>query len=150
MRSAIAILPLLLLCLPALAREITLTVRNHAGVTLAAQPVRGGVPFALGELKEPPAQLLDETGKALPCQARATAHWYDGSIKWLLVDTQVSLQPGQERKLRLVTGAGGTPALQQGAVKVEERPDQIVVDTGSARFVFSRRPSAAPRRCGWT
>ena len=155
MRTIVVVLPLLLLCLPALAREVTLTVRNHTGVALSAQPVRGGVPFALGELKEPQAGLLDEAGKPLPCQTRATAHWHDGSVKWLLVDTQLSLQPDQERKLRLVPGAGETPALPQGgvsakptgtppAVQVEDRPDDVVVDTGVARLVFSKKAFGCP------
>ncbi|MCE5239082.1 hypothetical protein LLH23_11370 [bacterium] len=157
MRNFIAVLPVLLLCLPALAREVTLTVRNHTGVALTGQPVRGGVPFALGELKEPQARLLDAQGKPLPCSARPLARWYDGSIKWLLVDTQVSLGAGEERKLRLRVGADvpDAPAAGPGSpgprdttgprgVKLEERPDQVVVDTGPARFVFSRKAFGCP------
>ena len=156
MRSVLCVVPLLLVCLPALAREVTLTVRNHTGVALTAQPVRSGVPFARGELKEPQAQLLDAQGKALPCQVRPTAHWYDGSIKWLLVDTQVSLPPDEEKKLRLRVGRDildrpmggpGSPAPRSPGprgVEVEERSDQIVVDTGPARFVFSRKTFGCP------
>lgn len=143
MRNLLCVVPALLLCLPAFAREVSLTVRNHTGVALTAQPVRGGVPFALGELKQAQARLLDAQGKLLPCQARATAHWYDGSVKWLLVDTQVSLPADGQAQLKLVTGAGETPALKR-AVKVEDRADQLVVDTGAARFVFSRQQFGCP------
>jgi hypothetical protein len=151
MRSFICVLPCLLLCLPALAREVSLTARNHTGVALTAQPVRSGVPFALGELKEPQAQLVDEQGKPWPCAVRPTARWYDGSIKWLLVDTQVSLQPDQQVTLKLRVGrdildrpSGGPGSPAPRGVKVEERPDQIVVDTGPARFVFSRKAFGCP------
>ncbi|MBU0607769.1 MAG: hypothetical protein KKI08_07760, partial [Armatimonadetes bacterium] len=151
MRTIVVVLPLLLLCLPALAREVTLTVRNHTGVALTAEPVRSGVPFALGELKEPRAQLLDEAGKLVPCRTRAIAHWYDSSVKWLLVDTQVSLQPEQERKLRLRVGrdipdrpSGGPKSPAPRGVTVEERPDEVIADTGVARFVFSKKAFGCP------
>jgi hypothetical protein len=151
MRSLAILLPCLIVALPALAREVTLTVRNHSGVALTAQPVRSGVPFVRGELTQPAAQLLDEKGQALPCAVRPLSRWYDGSIKFLLVDTQVSLAPDQEMKLRLrvgrdildrPTGGPGSPAPR--GVKTEERADEIIVDTGAARFVFSRKAFGCP------
>jgi hypothetical protein len=141
MRQLLFLLPGLILCLPVLAREINLTVTNHTSTALRGQPVRGGIPLPRGEWQEPQAQLLDEQGRPLPCQARATARWYDGSLKWLLVDTQVNLQPQQALKLRLVPGAS---AVSGPRVTVEQRPAEIVVDTGRARFLFSRREFGCP------
>lgn len=141
MRGMLLILPCVILSLPVLAREVNLSVRNHAAVAVTAQPVRGGVPFGLGELREPVVRLVDAQGQPVPSQARPTARWHDGSIKWLLVDTQVSLQPNQEVRLKLETGA---PAAPVKPVMVEQRPDDIVVDTGPARFVFSRKQFGCP------
>ncbi len=143
MKTLLFALPCIMLCLPALAREVSLTVRNHSGVALTAQPVRGGVPFARGELTAPQAQLLDEQDKPLPCAVRPLSHWYDGSIKFLLVDTQVSLAPDQATKLRLVTGGGGS-AAPTSVVKVEEQADRVIVSTGAARFVFERKQFGCP------
>lgn len=140
MRNLLVVLAGLVMAWPA-SCEVSLSVRNHTGLSLLSQPVRGGVPFALGELKRPLVRLVDEHGQAVVCQARPTARWYDGSIKWLLVDTQVSLQPGQQMTMKLETG---TPAAPGKAVGVEKRPEQIVVDTGPARFVFSRRQFGCP------
>ena len=143
MKSLLFALPCVVFCLPTLAREVTLTVRNHSGVALAAQPGRGGVPFARGELTEAKVQLLDEQGQPLPCAVRPLSRWYDGSIKCLLVDTQVSLAPDQATKLRLVTTDGPSFSWSQ-AVKVEEQADRVIVDTGPARFVFERKQFGCP------
>jgi hypothetical protein len=141
MRTLTCIAPLLWLCFAVSGGAVDLTVHNRSGVTLTAQPVRGGIPFARGELREPRVRLVDDRGAPLPCQARPLAHWYDGSIKWLLVDTQVSLGPDQQAKLRLQPGA---PAPGTRRIKVEENPAEVVVHTGAARFVFSRTAFSCP------
>ncbi len=140
MKTLLFALPCIMLCLPALAREVTLTVRNHSGVALTAQPVRGGVPFARGELTAPQAQLLDEQDKPLPCAVRPLSHWYDGSIKFLLVDAQVSLAPDQAMKLRLVTG--GERGTTTHARHSEGQPP------GQPRATSWHGPSAAPEARG--
>lgn len=144
------ILPILtLLILSAVATadlEVPLTVRDHAGVTHRGVVVRGGVPFAIGVLKECKSpRLMDAAGKSIPCRARPTARWYDGSIKWLLVDALVDVPANGQVDLRFRPGEVG-PA-KGPRVTVTEKPDSILIDTGSARFLFSRKtfglPSAA-------
>ncbi|MFC1454077.1 hypothetical protein ACFLQL_02740, partial [Verrucomicrobiota bacterium] len=85
--------------------EVPLTVKNHAGISLNKAPARGGIPFAKGVLQDGAGiKLIDEAGKNLPCQARTIARWYDGSVKWLLVDSQVDLPVAGELKLTLLPG----------------------------------------------
>jgi hypothetical protein len=125
------------------AQPVPLTVRNRTGSTLRAAAVRGGVPFALGQLKEGQALgLLDSADKLVPCATRPTAHWYDGSIKWLLVDTQVDVPAGGETALQLAPGTVATAASPQ--VKLTDTADSIIADTGSARFVFSKKQFGLP------
>jgi hypothetical protein len=95
----------------------------------------------LAALRDPEVRLTGEDGHPLPCQARPLARWYDGSIKWLLVDTQVSLAPDQQVRLRLEPGAPTPPKMQ---VTVAETPAAVTVDTGTARFVFSRNAFGCP------
>ncbi|NPV48088.1 MAG: hypothetical protein HPY69_14130 [Armatimonadetes bacterium] len=122
---------------------IALTVRNHTGVALQAAPVRGGVPFPRGVwLDSTVARLTGADGRALPCQTRPIAHWYDGSVKWLLVDTQVDLPVAAEAALRLE--AGEAPAVAGPRVRTLDRDDDVVVETGAARYVFSKRTFALP------
>ena len=123
--------------------EVEVRVRNHTGVALSGVPVRGGVPFARGVLREGgQARLVTAGGAEAPCRVRPTARWYDGSVKWLLVDTRVDLPPAGELKLRLLPGA---PAAKSGrGVAVRQTGDAILVDTGAARFAFSKKRFALP------
>lgn len=122
--------------------EVALTVRDYAAVERTGAPVRGGVPFARGELAEcAQARLVDAAGNDLPCAVRPIAHWWDGSVKWLLVDTQVDLPAGGETRLRLLPGEASAAAA---AVDVQDTDNEIVVDTGAARFVFSKSSFGLP------
>jgi len=68
-----------------------------------AVPVRLGVPLPRGWCVDPvrvgARALADDT--PVPMQGRALAHWSDGSVKWLLVDT---LPPAAGGALRLHDG----------------------------------------------
>ena len=121
---------------------VPLTVRNHTGVPLPAAPVRGGVPFARGVWQDKDvAVLTDPAGQALPCQARPLAHWYDGSVKWLLVDTQVDL-PADGAVTMSLNASRKAPTARQVAIATQA--DSLTVDTGPAKFLFSKRVFGAP------
>ncbi len=123
--------------------EVALTVRNRTGVHQPSAPVRGGVPFARGVLKEcSTARLVDAAGKEIPCQVRPLARWYDGSIKWLLVDTQVSVPVEGEVRLRLQPGRA--PKAGGRRVWVAQRAEGIFVNTGPARFLFPAKRFGLP------
>jgi len=130
----------------AAAVEVPLTVRDHSGHAWRAAPVRGGVPLPLSALKDcQQAQLVSASGQQLPCAVRPIARWYDGSVKWVLVDTQVDLTVKGVAELRLRLGEA--PAKPSSRVEVKDDAEGISVDTGPARFLFSKQrfglPSAA-------
>jgi hypothetical protein len=61
--------------------EVSLWVRNRTGVDQINVPVRGGVPFPRGVLKEGvEVRVVAADGQELPGQVRPLAHWYDGSV----------------------------------------------------------------------
>jgi len=123
--------------------EVPLTVRDHAGVTRVAWPVRGGIPLPRGLLRDAtPARLLDAGGAELPCRVRPSARWYDGSVKWLLADTQVDLPANGEAALTLRLGEAARTTGPR--VQTAETPASITVDTGPAKFVFSRGAFGLP------
>ena len=124
---------------------VNVMVRNHTGVNQTSAAVRGGVPFALGALREcADASLVTAGGEELPCRVRPTARWYDGSIKWLLVDTQVSCPVGGQVRLTLRPGEKSKAEALGGRVKVSDEAEGITVDTGAARFVFSKKVFGLP------
>jgi len=122
--------------------EVALNVAEHGGVARTGAPVRGGVPFARGVLEDcTSARLLDGAGQAIPCQVRPLSRWYDGSVKFLLVDTQVDLPADGQVALALIPGEDGAAP---NALVVSEDAAQITVDTGAGRFVFSKTTFGVP------
>ena len=65
-----------------------------------AEPFTVGVPFKEGTLYESGISSLSvcDRGEPQPTQTRVTATWTDGSVKWLLVHSQIDL-PGNGSKL---------------------------------------------------
>ena len=123
--------------------SVDLSVRDHSGVARTGVPVRGGVPFPRGVLKAcTGARLHTDTGEEVPCQVRPIAHWYDGSIKWLLVDTRVDVPANGTVRLRLEPSV--EPAAVKRTLRVTEDPDHISVDCGPARFAFSKKGFGLP------
>ncbi len=75
-----------------------------------AEPVRFGVPFPRGALQSPTATLISPEQEEVAAQARVTARWPDGSVRWTLVDAllppHASIGSGREWRCRLSDGTG--------------------------------------------
>ena len=75
-------------------QAVPISVRDTSGVA-GPRPVASGIPLREGEVRpETPLVLTNEAGRALPLQTRPLAHWRDGSIRWLLLDTIADLPAG--------------------------------------------------------
>ena len=120
--------------------RVPLSLDEQAGVDGAAWPWTGGVPFPKGTLRpETPIRLMTADGTALPLQTRPLALWDDGSIEWLLVDTQADAVAAKRLACFLDYGDGVRSAPVDGPLAVEETPEAIVVTTGPLRFSISRQ-----------
>jgi hypothetical protein len=74
----------------------------------------------------------------VPVQTRALARWSDGSVKWLLLDFLPGALP-RGRGEWIVERAGAGRRVEAGhAMRVEERPDVVVIHTGAATFRLDR------------
>jgi hypothetical protein len=80
---------------------------------------------------------LIQHGVAIPTQARVLDRWADGSIRWVLLDAQVSAEGTVDPELAVVH-AGAAPPPPGGAIRSSGSGNDLVVDTGAARFVFPR------------
>src|SRR5215470_11338484 len=116
---------------------IAVTVRERDGVDRRHWPLTVSVPFAPGELRpETAVQVVDEHATSTPVQARPLVRWPDGSVRWLLVDTQVDLRAHREHRLRVQPGKAPAPAA---AISVTQEADGVHVDTGALRFVIPKQ-----------
>ena len=126
--------------------RIPLTVAEPSGMARTANPVTSGVPVPEGALADAAAcRLLDGAGMELPLQTQALVKWPDGSVKWLLLDFQVDLDPGASCGLTLELGPGVTSAARH-STPVSVRPVEggVEIETANSRFPVSI--SALPHR----
>jgi len=127
-------LVLVALAVRAVAGEVRLTVAEPSGVARQGWPVTSGVPFAQGALKAPDASaLFDADGRELPLQTEVLATWPDGSVRWLLLDFQIDLEPEQSRALLLRHGPAVRRAPIGNPVQMRKTDDLVEIDTGPLR-----------------
>ena len=92
-----------------------------------AEPITVAVPFPRGELGADTPVAVTADGKALPTQARATATWPDGSVRWLLVDALVDLPGNAPADFALETGALSPTPEARATARVG---DDATIETG--------------------
>jgi len=117
---------------------IPINVKEPSNVARKNWPVTSGIPFPRGMLKDPSkVRLVHVIGeqpplqmRELPLQTRALAHWLDGSIRWLLLDFQVDLEPGETFKGKLELGK--EMAAVAKPIRTEQQEDgTLKVNTGA-------------------
>jgi exo-rhamnogalacturonan lyase-like protein len=134
----VALVALAVLCCSAVSQalEVPLTVTESTGVDRALEPVTTGVPFAKGVLKNVSGlSVVDANGKRLPCQFRQTSSWSDGSVRWALMDTQVTVAANESTTVKVGTGARARPA---SPVVVTDKAGALSVSTGRLAFTVSK------------
>jgi hypothetical protein len=93
-----------------------------------------GVPCAKGLLWEPGELTLaaEQEAQAMPASARVTARWPDGSVKWLLVVSRVSMPAHSQRRWQVRIGQG----VPVAAPEVQSSDARIRIDTAGVSVLF--------------
>lgn len=121
--------------------SVPLIVEELAGISRVDEPVTVGIPFPQGVVFNPSCLTLWISDKQpIPLQTQTLAQWFDGSVKWILVDFQATVAANTQAVYQLRS----LPPEQQTSCQtprpfVRESVEQIVVDTGSALFFLNRR-----------
>ncbi len=88
----------------------TLTLTNRVHLPLGAQPVRHGVPWPIGAVRdESTIVLTDEHDRRLPVATRVLNRWPDGSIQWSLLDLIVDFEPSATRTITINAAEAASP-----------------------------------------
>jgi exo-rhamnogalacturonan lyase-like protein len=108
-------------------------------VSRNGEPVTAGVPFPRSAAHGQAEWVLQsEDGTLLPMQMRVLDRWPDGSIRWTLVDTRVTVVAGtNSEKLLLRRASTGNVPSREEIVTVVDAPEMFVIDTGVASFRLS-------------
>ncbi|MBV1880268.1 MAG: hypothetical protein KUG82_01480 [Pseudomonadales bacterium] len=107
-----------------------LTIKELTGVSENGVFARSGIPMPQGLLSESShISLISENNDAVyPTQTKPLAFWPDGSVRWLLINTQVDLVQYQSTVLNL--NVSSTSDALNNPVITTESDDFITVDTG--------------------
>jgi hypothetical protein len=98
-----------------------IVVEERAGIPRTREPVTVGIPLAKGQASRADRlRLVDEDGEPKPVQVTPLNLWSDGSLKWVLIDTLLSVPDGARRELWLETTEA--PAVESTPSFPEDRP----------------------------
>jgi hypothetical protein len=122
---------------PAAPLSAALSVREPEGVARREWPVAGGVPFPKGQVRDPAGiALAGANGSPVPLQTSALSRWDDGSVRWALLQFPVTVDANGRQTFAVATS--GRATVPAAAVRVDERPNEIEVQTGAIRFTIPR------------
>ena len=118
---------------------IEIVFKEKSGIVREDEPVTFGIPFPAGKLKDTAKpKFSDEDGKILPSAANVMARWHDNSIKWLLVDLQVTVPAMGTRVVKLSDEPGVKEKKLPSKLELRKSSDnKIIVSTGVAEFYLN-------------
>ena len=123
---------------------VLFTVANPGSLARHGEGLTGGIPVPKGFVRSTEnLALYGEDGSLLPAQFLAADTYPDGSPRWVLVDFETSLDPGQRVSYRLGRRSGDPAVAAKLAYALDD--GVAVIDTGAATFrVESDRPPRCP------
>ncbi len=125
---------------------VTVSILEVDGVARSKWPLSFGFPLPRGALRDATAiGISDARGLALPVQARVLTRWTDGSVRWVLLDTEVTIAAHQRAQLRVLPGKSA-PVVHP--LQLTERPDRFEVDTHAVRFQTPKHGAAIVDKLG--
>ncbi|HTU02723.1 MAG TPA: hypothetical protein VMG58_12935, partial [Candidatus Sulfotelmatobacter sp.] len=128
------------LAAPVAAATLSLAVEEPCGLPRQAEPISLGVPLPRGAVLDvTDLALQDASGRLLPLQAEVLGRWPDRSLKWALLDFQLTLAAHEAAELFLTWDGRDRARPLAPALQITNGPEAILVDTGAAVFRLDRR-----------
>ena len=114
---------------------LRVTSTATARVSNRRLPLSAGIPLPKGAVAELTGwSLSGPDGRPLPLEIHAAERWHDGSLRWVLVDTQVDTPAGEfSLPLTLVheEGLGAAVARPADVVDIRRTAQGFAIDTGT-------------------
>jgi len=125
---------------------VPLEIRDNSGVERINWPVTSGVPLPRGVVKDPgELRLTDADGKEIPSQFTALSRYgaRDNSVRWVLLDFQISL-PANGRSVVYLRNDHPARPIEQ-PIQVVENAGRLRVRTGALEAAISKHDGALLR-----
>ncbi len=118
---------------------VPLRLIERGGIPRVQEPVTVGVPLPKGAcLDATSLRMRDQHGRPLPLQTQVLARWSDGSLKWVLLDFQATVEAYGEVRFRLGTVQEASSSCECGRTSVSRSGERVTIDTGPAQFLLSQ------------
>ena len=120
--------------------NVPLQVSNPGDSALIGEPVTSGVPFPSGSriVDENSLQLVSQAGEPVPAAFTVLARWSAGvkdaaaEVRWVLLDFQVDLGPGETAYFYLQEGGPGPGP--EAPLQLVDDGSMLWIKTGAADF----------------
>lgn len=117
---------------------LRLTPTDPAWTLSGVVPLTAGLPLPRGRFVNPPCLYLrDGSERRFRVDSSVSERWPDGSVRWLLLDTQVHVSPGKEA-VQLWLEADESQPAQEPGLTVSSTASSVTIDTGTLTVQLSR------------
>lgn len=121
---------------------VPVEIANNNDFPIESHPFTIGVPCPEGAIFDQEYLKLNFKGQSIQSNVTRLANWSDGSVKWLLLDFQASVEANTRSLFHLVNGIGAEHCIDDQSesveVEIKEDEEEYLVDTGAARFNISK------------
>ena len=113
---------------------LTVDVSDHSNTSygsngLDSAKIRSGIPFPKGSLSQSDFISVYDGTSQLPTQSKPLSLWDDGSVRWLLFDTEVSLAGNQTKNLTINKINVANDSVND-AIDIQQSTEFFIVSTG--------------------
>src|SRR5262245_45096086 len=120
--------------------RVSLILEESVGLQRVSEPVTVGLPFRQGMVFDPSSLTLwDVNNHEFPLQAYPLEWWFDGSVKWILLDFQAGVEANARTIYQLRCATGKSTGCPSPVLSVRETSEGVVIDTGKATFFINRQ-----------
>lgn len=117
---------------------VTLTMVERVGAAREGEWITIGVPLPKGKVKSSNQLVLLREGKPILAEILPVNRWWDdGSLRWVHMIFRGDCPAKGEASVTL--GLGGKPPQPEQAVKLTEKSERFVVDTGPIVFEVRKK-----------
>lgn len=120
--------------------DIPITLKNRLGQPPKGgdYPITTGIPFPSGLIRDGEnLELCDASGRPVRHDLTPTSFWSDGSWQWAVLEFMASLSETDASDC-VFHLRSAKPAITHDRLQWKESSDRLDIDTGKARFSFSK------------
>lgn len=122
---------------PELSPVISVFFKEIDGIHRPNEPFTIGIPFASGQCSTTTLFSLWDNDQQLTLSTEPTLYWPDGSIRWLLISSRVTLTAHSEKRLQLRLNDPAA-VVQQNPIQSKQTTESLIIETAEHHYQFDQ------------